>query len=59
MTLVPAGAADQGLYEPIHIQVWLEWKRAGLDPDASLLQAYTRVLAEARPGHSSWRTSTR
>lgn len=28
---------------------WLAWKRAGLDPDASLLQAYTRVLAEARP----------
>jgi DNA (cytosine-5)-methyltransferase 1 len=28
---------------------WLEWKRAGLDPDASLLQAYTRVLAESRP----------
>lgn len=28
---------------------WLEWKRAGFDPDASLLQAYTRVLAEARP----------
>ncbi len=28
---------------------WLDWKRAGLDPDASLLQAYTRVLAEARP----------
>lgn len=28
---------------------WLEWKRSGLDPDASLLQAYTRVLAEARP----------
>ncbi len=28
---------------------WLEWKRAGLDPDASLLQAYTTVLAEARP----------
>jgi DNA (cytosine-5)-methyltransferase 1 len=28
---------------------WLEWKRKGLDPDASLLQAYTRVLAEARP----------
>jgi DNA (cytosine-5)-methyltransferase 1 len=28
---------------------WLEWKRAGLDPDASLLQAYTRVLAETRP----------
>ncbi len=28
---------------------WLEWKRAGLDPDASLLQAYTRVLRESRP----------
>ncbi|MBX6724088.1 MAG: DNA cytosine methyltransferase, partial [Dactylosporangium sp.] len=28
---------------------WLEWKRAGLDPTASLLQAYTRVLSEARP----------
>jgi DNA (cytosine-5)-methyltransferase 1 len=28
---------------------WLEWKREGLDPDASLLQEYTRVLAEARP----------
>lgn len=28
---------------------WLEWKRAGLDPDASLLQEYTRVLADARP----------
>jgi DNA (cytosine-5)-methyltransferase 1 len=28
---------------------WLEWKRAGLDPEASLLQAYTRVLAEAQP----------
>jgi len=28
---------------------WLEWKRDGLDPDASLLQAYTRVLREARP----------
>lgn len=28
---------------------WLEWKRQGLDPDASLLQAYTRVLADARP----------
>jgi len=28
---------------------WLEWKRAGLDPDASLLQAYTRVLAETQP----------
>jgi DNA (cytosine-5)-methyltransferase 1 len=28
---------------------WLEWKRAGLDPDASLLQAYTRVLREAQP----------
>ena len=28
---------------------WLEYKREGLDPGASLLQAYTRVLAEARP----------
>lgn len=28
---------------------WLDWKRAGHDPDASLLQAYTRVLAEAQP----------
>lgn len=28
---------------------WLDWKREGLDPTASLLQAYTRVLAEARP----------
>lgn len=28
---------------------WLDWKRAGLDPDASLLQAYTRVLTETRP----------
>ncbi len=28
---------------------WLDWKRAGLDPNASLLQAYTRVLAEAKP----------
>lgn len=28
---------------------WLEWKRKGLDPDASLLQAYTRVLREAQP----------
>jgi DNA (cytosine-5)-methyltransferase 1 len=28
---------------------WLEWKRAGRDPGASLLQAYTRILAEARP----------
>ncbi len=28
---------------------WLDWKRDGLDPDASLLQSYTRVLAEARP----------
>jgi len=27
----------------------LEWKRAGLDPNASLLQAYTRVLSEAKP----------
>ena len=28
---------------------WLEWKRHGADPAAGLLQAYTRVLAEARP----------
>lgn len=28
---------------------WLDWKRDGLDPDASLLQEYTRVLREARP----------
>ena len=28
---------------------WLEWKRNGVDPAASLLQAYTRVLAQARP----------
>ena len=28
---------------------WLEWKRQGLDPTASLLQTYTRVLREARP----------
>jgi DNA (cytosine-5)-methyltransferase 1 len=28
---------------------WLEWKRAGLDPGASLLQAYTRVLKDAQP----------
>jgi len=28
---------------------WLGWKRDGVDPAASLLQAYTRVLAEARP----------
>ncbi|SHS71336.1 DNA-cytosine methyltransferase [Mycobacteroides abscessus subsp. abscessus] len=28
---------------------WLEWKRSGLDPDASLLQEYTRVLREAQP----------
>ena len=28
---------------------WLEWKREGLDPDASLLQEFTRVLREARP----------
>ena len=29
--------------------LWLDWKREGVDPAASLLQAYTRVLAEARP----------
>ena len=28
---------------------WLAWKRDGVDPAASLLQAYTRVLSEARP----------
>ena len=28
---------------------WLDWKRAGVDPAASLLQAYTRVLSQARP----------
>ena len=28
---------------------WLEWKRDGVDPAASLLQAYTRVLSEAKP----------
>lgn len=28
---------------------WLDWKRDGTDPAASLLQAYTRVLAETRP----------
>ncbi len=28
---------------------WLDWKRNGTDPAASLLQAYTRVLAEAKP----------
>lgn len=28
---------------------WLDWKRAGEDPAAGLLQAYTRVLKEARP----------
>lgn len=28
---------------------WLEWKRHGVDPAASLLQAYTAVLALAQP----------
>jgi DNA (cytosine-5)-methyltransferase 1 len=28
---------------------WLDWKRAGLDENASLLQEYTRVLRETRP----------
>lgn len=28
---------------------WLDWKRDGVDPAASLLQAFTRVLGEARP----------
>jgi DNA (cytosine-5)-methyltransferase 1 len=30
---------------------WLDWKRAGHDEGASLLQEYTRVLREARPRH--------
>jgi DNA (cytosine-5)-methyltransferase 1 len=30
---------------------WLDWKRDGVDPAASLLQAYTRVLSEAKPKH--------
>ena len=30
---------------------WLDWKRNGVDPAASLLQAYTCILAEARPRH--------
>ena len=28
---------------------WLDWKRDGIDPAASLLQAYTHVLAQAKP----------
>lgn len=28
---------------------WLDWKRDGVDPAASLLQAYTKVLAQAKP----------
>ncbi|GAA3749892.1 DNA (cytosine-5-)-methyltransferase [Micromonospora maritima] len=28
---------------------WLDWKREGLDENASLLQEYTRVLTETRP----------
>lgn len=28
---------------------WLDWKRDGIDRAASLLQAFTRVLTEARP----------
>lgn len=28
---------------------WLEWKRTGSDPAAQLLQAFTRVLLEAKP----------
>ena len=28
---------------------WLDWKRDGVDPAASLLQAFTTVLAEAQP----------
>lgn len=30
---------------------WLETKRRGLDPEASLLEHYVRVLDEARPQH--------
>ncbi len=29
--------------------MWLEWKRDGLDPDASLLDEYVRILREAQP----------
>lgn len=28
---------------------WLEWKRQGVDPAASLVQAFTRALREAKP----------
>lgn len=28
---------------------WLDWKREGLDPTASMLQEYTRVLRDAQP----------
>lgn len=28
---------------------WLDWKREGLDPAASLLQSYTRLLGELKP----------
>lgn len=28
---------------------WLDWKREGIDPAASLLQAFTAVLAQAQP----------
>ncbi len=28
---------------------WLDWKRDGLDPNASLLQEYTRVLRDLQP----------
>ena len=37
---------------------WLEYKRAGLDPEASLLQAYTRSWPRRARARSSWRTST-
>lgn len=30
---------------------WLQWKREGIDPAASLLQAYTRILKESKPRH--------
>ena len=38
---------------------WLDWKRDGVDPAASLLQAYTRILSELGPATSCSRTSTR
>ena len=46
----PGPAGRRAALHAVHqVGFWLDWKRAGLDPDASLLQAYTRVLREARP----------